>query len=333
MDAIGGACAAVGVVTNAFTSLDCIIDVIEKVRDKNDRLKAILRQIELIRITLNLAYSLELSESAIQSIQNLEEALATCGRYVNELLDAKLPLPTDFLFARRYSRNLDRLRTELNEAVSQLNLAFTVQNTAHLQGRFTSSLPSVEETGPIPGRPSDLKVPKRAHDRLLLTWQRPTEAVSSYEVQHRRRGKPWGEILSVEISDSDSESINYTLNDLDSDTYYWFRVRAVNARGHPGRFSACVLSETKYNPHFRRLLATGAGIGATLTAPLVMFGVGSIHTGLAIHAAATTTLDEDTASEIALGIVTVAMSPLVSPLVVGAGIAIGINEGLDDDEF
>ena len=342
---IGGACAALKVVTTALTSLDCILDVIEKVRDQNERLQHILGQIKQIKTTLDLAYSLELSEAAIKGIQNVEERLASCGRYVNGLLDVCLPLPDDFLFARRYSKNLDKLETDLDRAVNQLNLAFTVQNTAHLQGRFTSRLPSVEETGPIPGRPVDLKAPKRAHDRLLLTWQRPTEnseAMSSYKVQYRRRGKQWGEILSV---DSDSESVNYVLNDLDSDTYYWFRVRAVNARGYPGRFSACVLSETKYNPHVRRFLAAGAGIGTTLTAPLAMLGISGLK--LAIPKSATTsTANEDTATakRIALRVANVDPLPMsighsvggivaAGPPVFGFRVGRAINSVLDDDEF
>ena len=320
--------------------VETIAELIEKAEQNDDHLHDILDRTRIIRKTLEQAKQLELSEGTQDAIDTIEKKLKKCDDYINLLMDRSFRIPKDILLAHKYNRNLKKLEKELEGTVQLLTLSFTVQNTTHLQNRFLSpSVVSDKKTGPIPGKPRDLNALKRAHDRIMLVWRAPIEnleSVRNYEVNYRRKGKPWEEPIVIEANEGPDHSL--VVNDLSSDTYYWFRVRALNDCNYPGRFSEYLLTETKYNPHFRRLIATGVGIGGTLGAPLLLAGGGAILSGVGVilGAADKSTSAKEAAGMTAVGVVTIASTPIIGTIgapAVGATLAVCVNKELKDDEF
>ena len=113
-----------------------------------------------------------------------------------------------------------------------------------------------ECTYKIAGRPQNLEVTKRSHNRMKLCWEAPNEnveCVSHYEVHYRRRWKKWVEPIKA-------ENTSLVVCGLSTDTKYWFRVRAVSSDGHEGRFSSDVPGETKFSKFARGLITAGAAI-------------------------------------------------------------------------
>ena len=320
---------------------ETIADLIEKAEDNDGRLHNIIDHSTIVKKLLIQANELQLSEAVRVAIETVERKLKKCDDYINQMMDRSLPIPKDFLLARKYNRDLEKLEKELEGTITYLTLSFVVQNTAHLQNRFLSL--SDQKTGPIPGKARDLEAPRRAHNRIMLTWRAPIEnleSVRSYEVNYRRKGKLWENIVLKisEVVAGDEDKFSVVVNGLSSDTYYWFRVRAFNDCDYPGRFSEYLLTETKYNPHFRRFIATGVGIGATLGAPFLVAGTGAILSGGGVVLGAT---DENTsATEAATmttaGVAMTASTPILGTIgapVVGAAVAFLVNSDMKDDEF
>lgn len=269
------------IICGAAKSFFCCFELIDKICElvrvaaENDRsCEHILSQSELIKAMLLDLSELELSRTVIACIENLEKKLNNCDQYMSAMSDRKLAKPRDLLQSRKYRGDLERLKKEMDSALLVLNTSLVVQSLAHHQKAEISNRST--ETGLIPGKPPSLRVEKRAHNRIKLVWDAPSEnpeVVSKYEVQYRRRWKRWDDEECVTITVP-----NCVVDDLSSDTYYWFRVRAVNENGFPGRFSDDVLTETKYSSTAKKAICTGATIGGVLvgTLPFGTLGVSAI---------------------------------------------------------
>lgn len=252
-------------------------DVIDKIRElvrvnaENDRrCRKILSQCELIKGLLDHLYTLELSELVIASIENVEGILKDCEKYVDKLSDRALAQLRDILQSVKIRDEMEQLQKELDSAVIILNASMAAQNMAHHQRKDISCWSGNRtETGPIPGKPRSLRVVKRADKRIQLVWYAPSknpEAVCKYEIQYRRRRRQWDDKECV------TTLPNCVVDGLSSDTYYWFRVRAVNENGFPGRFIEDVLTKTKYSPSALKAIFTGATVGGVVVGTVPIIG-------------------------------------------------------------
>jgi len=226
----------------------CKFSVIVRLAAKNDkRCEHVLSQTELIKEILIDLHRLELSRTVISAIRKLEVRLKNCDQYMAKMSDRSFPRTRDFLQSAGYCDDLEQLRKEVDSALLALNTSMLVQSLADHQGANNSVWSSdLEETGLIPGKPHSLRVVKRAHNRIQVVWDAPSEnpeAVSKYEVQYRRRWNQWDDKECATVT-----AFKCVVDGLSSDTHYWFRVRAVNTKAYPGRYSEDVCAGTKTSP-------------------------------------------------------------------------------------
>ena len=254
----------------AVSKLTCCIEIIDKIvelvsiaRDNDGHCRHILRQTEVIKAIFNDLEGVSLSDAVKTSVDFVHEKLTNCDEYMDEMLDREFCVPRQLLHARKYRRDLCRLKSELDSSVSTFTAALGSQSIRQQQGINHSG--NIEQTGPIVGRPLNLKVSKRAQNRIKLCWNIPTEKaknISHYEVYHRRRWKKWAEPETT-------TNVHHVVKELSADTKYWFRVRAVDNDGYYGRYSEDIPAETKFSKLARGLITTGAAIGGTLAAPFL----------------------------------------------------------------
>lgn len=243
--------------------LDRMVDLIDFAKENDEHCRHILGQVEVIRKILNDLQKIGLTEAVKSSIDFLCDKLVSCDQCMDEILDQDFCIPRQVLRARKYRRSLRRLRSEINSAVTTVNMALNSQLVCTQAGMGPER--ESETSRRTPSRPENVEVVKRAHDRIKLSWETPNEnaeCVAYYEVHCRRRWKKWFQPIVAKNDD-------LVVSGLSADTKYWFRVRAVSNEGYVGRFSSDIPTETKFSKLARRLITTGAAIGGTFTGPVI----------------------------------------------------------------
>ena len=128
-------------------------------------------------------------------------------------------------------------------------------------------------TRQAPGRPLNLRVVGRGHDRIKIRWEPPTLhplLSQHYSVEIRRTkdsSSMWSEAKKT-------KRLSALIIELDSDTKYRFHVRSMNGR-KVGDHSNDIETETKFTPTTQKVLAGLAGVGGTLAAPATMLAIGA----------------------------------------------------------
>lgn len=209
--------------------IDKIVDLVSTAAESS----YILHQTTVIRKILEEIESngLTLSPSVQESIGLISQKLDHCDKCIDKMFDRKLSRPRDILGSRHYRNKLAKMREDLNSCLHTYNATSITQIMCEQQGVKFPTI-SKEETGPIPGKPQGMKAVKRAHNRIMVQWEAPSEnseAISCYEVQYRRRWKRWENC-------GKTTSTQHIVDGLSADTNYWFQVRAVNTKDFPGRF-------------------------------------------------------------------------------------------------
>lgn len=281
--------------------IDKILDLIDFAKENDEHCRHMLGQIEVIRSILVDLQKIPLSEAVQKSIDFVCVKLANCDQCMDDIMDQDFCFPRQVLLARKYRRNLRRIKSEIDSAITTLNTAQASQIL--LQHAGIGPTRETKCAARIPGRPEDLEVTKRAHNRIKLCWNAPNENaeyVSQYEVHYRRRWKKWVEPICT-------KNTHLVVCELTADTKYWFRVRAVSGESYKGRFSSDIATETKFSKLARGLITTGAAIGGTFAAP-VMAGIGS-----AFVVSKCESSEEKTAMA-ALGATSVVAATLMPPL-------------------
>lgn len=113
-----------------------------------------------------------------------------------------------------------------------------------------------------PGPPTSLSVVARAENKIKIAWEEPSinpTAVKKYQIEKRRRSKPWEPVGLPQPSDK----LSAVVADLETNKKYWFRVFAINDREIKGE-SCEIQSETKCGPKTRGLLTGLSAVGGTL---------------------------------------------------------------------
>ena len=123
---------------------------------------------------------------------------------------------------------------------------------------------------PIPGKPTYFRPSSYFTSNLIkIRWKPPKEYpefVDHYEVQYKRRKKelnskePYAVIRTTKIS---AEAEN-----LKSDTWYVFHVKAVNKKGESSR-AARIEAETKWKKAAKAALSPFVFIGGTVAGPVI----------------------------------------------------------------
>ncbi len=197
--------------------IDKIYDCICVAKDNDERCEHIVAQVEVIKATLlDLERAKTISESLDKAISFLGLKLRKCEEYIDSLCDRNMSRPRDFLQARGISGNLQRLKDDVDSACTAFIASASVQNLLHAQdvdigGGDTKSLP-------VPGKPINLTVCKRAHNKVQLSWDEPDDnpgSVHSYEVHYRRRWKKW-----TSCEKKAATTTKHTVTGLSADTYY-----------------------------------------------------------------------------------------------------------------
>ncbi len=121
-----------------------------------------------------------------------------------------------------------------------------------------------------PGQPQDLRVSSKRTDKTIkIRWRPPAanpHVVCKYEAQIQPGNSisSWNHLVAVR-----AEKLSATALDLDTDTKYNFRVRAVNNKEEAGDFTDPLQAETRYGKGGRIAAATGAFVGGTIGGPLL----------------------------------------------------------------
>ena len=121
---------------------------------------------------------------------------------------------------------------------------------------------------PIPGMPLNFRVStKRTANMIKLRWSQPDRFACRYELQMRTRRGNWSRVLY-------SERLSAKATDLNQDTKYYFRVRAVNRSGYWSNFTEEIDAETRFSNLSKAALAPLVFIGGSLASPIILGGLG-----------------------------------------------------------
>ena len=250
-----------------FETLDRIIELVSVAAENDKSCSHLLGQTAVIKKALESLdmTQVKLSEPVKVGMEFIWQKLANCDDYINDMFDRKLSRPRDFIQSRHYHRNLEQMKSEIDSALTTFNTTMLVQSMHEQQG-VKSFILSKEDTGSIPSKPQNMKAAKRAHNRIMVQWEAPSEnpeAISCYEVQHRRRWERWQNCEKT-------TNTEHVVHGLSADTTYWFRVRAMNTKDFPGRFCEEICTETKYSTVARSFITAGATIGEILVSPIIV---------------------------------------------------------------
>ena len=119
----------------------------------------------------------------------------------------------------------------------------------------------------IPGPPQNLRISsKRTSTTIKVRWDEPStnpQAACKYRIEQRiAKQSEWGPGKTV-----NKKSAKVT--DLETDTTYQFRVRAINNKDELGEWSDEIKSETRFGAVGRTLGTIGAFIGGTVGGPVL----------------------------------------------------------------
>ena len=121
---------------------------------------------------------------------------------------------------------------------------------------------------PKPGMPLNFRVStKRTANMIKLRWSQPDRFACRYELQMRTRRGNWSRVLY-------SERLSAKATDLNQDTKYYFRVRAVNRSGYWSNFTEEINAETRFSNLSKAALAPLVFIGGSLASPIILGGLG-----------------------------------------------------------
>ena len=134
---------------------------------------------------------------------------------------------------------------------------------------------AVEVTTPelLPGVPVNVRISStRKCDSIKIRWDRPdenAEAAFMYDVEMIRSKQK--QPIEWNIVKHNVKKLYARVDQLNSNTKYKFRVRALNSKGHalPDQWSDVVEAETRHVKGVAALAATGAFIGGTLGGPVL----------------------------------------------------------------
>lgn len=321
-----------------FETIDRIIDLVSVATINDQNCSHILSQTAVIKKILQSlgTTQVKLSDTVLLGMDFILKKLGNCDKFIDDMFDRKLSRPRDFIQSRHYRRNLERMRSEIDSALTTFNTTLLVQMTCEQQGVMESLILSETKTGPIPGKPQDLTAAKRAHNRIKLQWNFPStnhQTIGCYEVQYRRRWKQWE-------SYEETSNTNQVIYRLSADTTYWFRVRAVNTKGFPGRYCEEICTETKYSPLARGFITAGAAVGGTIAAPIFVPLSGAVLTGLGIYDGAMGKKGELSKGEVATftagGVILAVSTPITGTVgapVIGASIGMIVYDSLSSDDI
>lgn len=347
------ACCAV----NCYNVIEKIEEFIRIAKQNDEVCSDIVTNAELIRSMLDdLGQVKQQTNSLIKATSNLEIKLKICEKYIDTVKDRSFSRAKDFILGRKTRGELAKLKASIHEALDIVNTAAVVQILHHVQDVKMHSL--LEQIGNIPSHPVEPAIEKRAENRVLMTWGAPARnctAIAFYQVQYRKRweGK-WNECDRVPGS-----TYNYIVTGLESNTKYWFRVRAITAENYESPSSEEIPAETKFGVVARRLSTAGLFIAATIGGPVAAPIMTYITTGKVIQKVAKTVTDLDEAAEkeviteddkteakraaITVGVVVTTINVLNTPgmaflgtvgaPIVGGIIARDVNNKLQPDEF
>ena len=133
----------------------------------------------------------------------------------------------------------------------------------------------------LPGVPVNVRISStRKRDSIKVRWERPevnAEAAFMYDVEMIRSKQK--QPIEWNIVKHHVKKLYARVDQLNSNTKYKFRVRALNSKGHalPDQWSDVVEAETRHGKGVALLAAAGAFIGGTLGGPVLgIVGIGSI---------------------------------------------------------
>ena len=94
--------------------------------------------------------------------------------------------------------------------------------------------PAEEPAGEIPGKPADLAA-VAFHDHVILSWDDPQDdTITGYEILRRDKAiHPEGTFITVK-DNTGTSATTYTDDEVDPETRYVYRIKALNAHGKSG---------------------------------------------------------------------------------------------------
>ncbi len=252
--------------TGCLDLIDKIYTCICEAQDNDGHCGHIATQAQVVKATLTDLERLNvISDAVYHSVHLLERNLQKCEQYIDSMCDRKMSRPKDFLRSRTYSRDLQALRKDLDSACTTFTASTCSQLLLHAQN-VPVGVSDSKTSFPVPHKPREFHVSKRAHNKVQLCWETPSDdpdTASRYVVQYRKR---WGKWVSCAEKPTTTK---LTITGLSADSKYWFRARAENRDGVAGRFSDEINVETKYSPLARGFMYTGAALGGFISAPVV----------------------------------------------------------------
>ena len=145
---------------------------------------------------------------------------------------ATIETDTDSTSTTYEDREGIKTRTTYVYRVSAINDDGTGGASSEATARTTESSKGYEQAAP--GRPRSLTADDISDSEVRLKWREPSDngspPVTGYKIEHREAGEDDDEYVAAE-SNTRSSGTEYTVDGLDEDTEYVFRVSAINSVG------------------------------------------------------------------------------------------------------
>lgn len=178
-----------------------------------------------------------------------------------------------------YNKGRSNLTLDINDLGDDTYYRFRIK----LRNRAGDSLPSddieAKTDQPTPGIPIGLRVSsKRTTTRIKIRWEEPrnSHVVDHYEIERTAAKRGFSEIKK-------SNTLSAKFTQLESNSKFYFRVRAVNKAGQYGDWSEPIKAKTRQKGAKKAKAITagiGAGLGGFLASPVAVAGGLAVSAGM-----------------------------------------------------